>query len=111
MCNIRELREELESVRLTDMVETDVERILFKEDLFSQHCYFLKTIRVEIEKRDDKKMIINAINENWGQWLEMKEAEIDRQEKALKNELTALHEVWRPRYPNPNPNVPLPLPK
>ena len=110
--DIRELREEQESLRLKHMVETDVERILFKEDLFSQHCNFLNTsIRPEVEKRDDKKMIIDAINENWGQWLEMKEAEIDRQEGGLRDELTALHEMWRPRYPNPSPDVPLPLPK
>lgn len=111
MSDIRDLREEQESTRLEYMIETDVKRILFKEELFYEHCMFLKRIRLEVEKRDDKQMIIDAINENWGQWLEMKEAEIDRQEVDLKNKLAAEHERWRPRYPNPSPDVPLRLPE
>ena len=53
----------------------------FRTAVFSI-LWFLKTIRLEVQKRDDKRMVIN---ENWGQWQEMKEEQMDNQDENLEH--------------------------
>ena len=94
---MRDAREEAESARLKHMVEKDVEEVLLREELFQKHCQFLKDLHGELEKRKDRQMIIDAINENWGLWLQTKhQAFVLQRRDHLLNDLSAAHRRWKP---------------
>ena len=92
---IRELRAEEEQARLDDMMSTEIKEVKLQERLFKIHCKFLSDIHQAIVKREDKSVIIDTINERWGQWLQMKTAQIGRlEEKKMCDELSKAHQEW-----------------
>lgn len=97
LTNIREYLAKEEKWRLEEMIKTDIKRVQVREILFREHCDFLKQVHDDIDSRKDKQLIIDSINENWGQFLQMKEHVIGElhQEELIK-ELQAEHEKWRP---------------
>ena len=94
---IRRTRERTETVRLKNMIETDIQEVLLRENLFCKHCKFLKRLYSELEGRQDTQMIIDTMNENWGQWLQTKQQDIMcKRKQYLLKELECAHKRWRP---------------
>ena len=104
MTTIRDIRENEESQRLELMLETDIKEVEVREALFHRYQEFLKDIYGAFESRNDRQVIIDTVNENWGQWLQMKQSEvgIDSKDKLLR-ELEVAQESWRPP-PNMSPD-------
>ena len=100
---LHELQENREHQRLQQMLETDIKTVKVREELFKKHCLFLKSIHCdeEVQKREDKEVIIDTINENWGQWLQMKQEEIEAVPSngsrgiELIAELEVAHKSWK----------------
>ncbi len=95
---IRKTREQSETERLHKMIESDVQQVLLREELFHKHCTFLKRLYAMLDKREDKQMIIDTMNENWGQWLQTKQQDIMSNRRVyLLRELESAHRRWSPR--------------
>ena len=100
-CNIesmRKLREDAENVRITAMMKWDIKQVQCKESLFQKHCLILENVYKVLGPRDDVKIIIECLNEVWGQWLQMKNEEIlseNCNEARLHSELDAQHRNWK----------------
>ena len=100
---LRELREIEENQRLQHMLRTDIKEVEVREALFRRHCDFLKSIHRDIENRMDKHVVIDTVNENWGQWLQMKQQDVGLVPKnKLLKDLEMAQERWRP-LPNMSP--------
>ena len=109
--DMRKARAKAEAARLNKMVETDVEEVLLREELFHKHCEFLESVYRVFNTMKDKRMVIDTVNENWGQWLQTKQLAIALQRRThLLNELDAAHDRWRPCDPSSNrdfvPHIP-----
>ena len=109
IATLHEVLESKEHERLQQILENDIKAIELREELFQKHCHFLKGIHCdrEIETRKDKQVIIDTINENWGQWLQLKQAEIEavspvQNQYKLITELEDAQCSWRPP-PNMSP--------
>jgi hypothetical protein len=95
--SMRKLREDAENVRLRTMMKRDIKQVQCKEALFKKHCKALERIHSLLGHRDDIKILIDCLNEVWGQWLQMKNEEIlgeTRNEEILHEELDAQHRNW-----------------
>ena len=98
--SIRELRSKQEKLRLDELIEFDVKEVKLKEKLFQKHCAFISEIHEQIGPRNDKRVILNSLNENWGRWLEMRSDRIEQlDEVKLIPELRAAHDSWCPKIP------------
>ena len=99
---IRELRQNEESDRLKRMLETDIKAVEVRESLFSSYCTFLRRIHDDVKELKDKQVIIDTINENWGQWLQTKQSEIEDAtdyEVTQRKMITELEEVQKSWIP------------
>lgn len=98
--SIRTLRAKEEHTRLRELINSDVKEVQLRETLFKQHCKFLGAIHKELGERDDKVVVVDSLNESWGQWLLMKKEQIERFEKdALIEELSKAQSQWKPTIP------------
>ena len=108
---IRKLRAEEEQVRLNELMDSDVSEVQLRETLFKQHCKFLQQMYKLVDSRDDKSVVIDSLNESWGQWLQMKSDQIALlEEETLSVELSQAHHRWQPNIsPSPTALVHLPV--
>ena len=101
---IRRIREEEEALRLDQLVQTDVREVQLKEKLFKSYCQFLRGLHHDFETHaslsEELAVVVSSLNENWGQWLQMKAPQIERlEEEVLQQELCQACELWRPFIP------------
>ena len=101
---IRRIREEEEALRLDQLVQTDVREVQLKEKLFKSYCQFLRGLHRDFETHaslsEELTVVVSSLNENWGQWLQMKAPQIERlEEEVLQQELCQACELWRPFIP------------
>ena len=95
--SIRASREDNEERRLNKVLQTDVKEVLLRETLFKEHCKFLKKIHSEMDSREEDRQIVE--NEEWGQWLQLKEQQLEMSEEtseSLIQELRNAHAKWQP---------------
>ena len=98
---IRKLRAEEELIRLNQLINSDVKEVQLREALFKKHCMFLQQIHQEFEGRDDLPVVVSSMNENWGQWLQMKSKQIDLLEEVqLVHDLSQAQLKWKPAVPS-----------
>ena len=93
MSSVREFREQVEAFRLRQMVRNDVQQVLLRETLFHKHCTFLKNFldnNQSFMQAQHRQLVIDTVNEYWGQWLQMKQREVELQSESLLEELNAL---------------------
>ena len=103
---MRSARERDEVVRLEQMIETDVKEVKLREKLFTKHCEFLNVLRSNLGERNDATMVIDAVNESWGQWLQSNHQAITLlREDMLTHELASAHRQWRPDRPGLKPEL------
>lgn len=94
---IRNLREEEEALRLNTLINSDVKEVNLKEKLFKQYCKFLQDVNHQFGKRDDISVIVSSLNENWGQWLQMRSEQIEQLKEAeLVRSLSRVQGKWQP---------------
>ena len=98
---IRELRAEEEAIRLRQLMDFDVKEVQLKELLFSVYCRSLQKVYERARGRDDKTVIVNSLNEKWGEWLQMKSGELEgeRAEQHLAG-LFQIMQQWNPTIPD-----------
>ena len=68
LSGIRMLRDQQESRKLDVMMKTDVKTVHLREELFSQHCLYLRKPNIQdlINQSKEKSAIVDCINEIWG---------------------------------------------
>lgn len=99
--DIRNLRDQEEQLRLDQLVQSDIKEVHLREILFKMHCKFIEKIHNQIRDRDDKVVVIDSLNESWGQWLQMKKKSIENLEESfLIKELKTFQNRWRPIFPD-----------
>ena len=98
---IRKLRAQEEQLRLDGLMNTDVKEVQLRETLFKKHCKFLQQIHEMVGQREDKSIVVNSLNESWGQWLQMKSDQIEQLEKdKLMAYLSRAQRKWQPTIPS-----------
>lgn len=105
LSSIRMLREKQESQKLVALMKTDVKRVHLREELFSQHCQYLRKPNIQdlINKREEKSAIVDCINEIWGLWLQSKQEDIASLHRdKLFAELSHLQQEWTHSLTSPN---------
>ena len=109
IATIRELKANEEAQRLHRLLDTDIKSVEVREALFRKYCGFLKTVYRALEGRKDMEIIIDTVNENWGQWLQMKEPQMGTVSlDKLLRELDSAQTLWRPPQnisPEQLPNI------
>ena len=92
--SMRELRERDENARLDRLMRYDITQVRRKESLFKKHCAVLAKIDGILGPREDKQIMIDCLNENWGQWLQIKNKEISSEEcneEFIFQEIDGIH--------------------
>ena len=108
---IRKLRAAEELLRLNQLIDSDMKEVQLRELLFRDHCQFLQQIHLAFEKREDLSLVVSIMNENWGQWLQMKTKQIScLEEEQLLKDLAQVQLKWKPSVPeSPTDVVHLPV--
>ena len=107
---IRKLRAEEETLRLEELMKSDVREVQLRETLFKQHCKFLQRIHHQMGSRDDKSVVVSSLNESWGQWLQMRSQQVEQlEEEELIADLSQAQHMWQPTVPS-DPSVVINLP-
>ncbi|XP_070534409.1 uncharacterized protein [Ptychodera flava] len=69
-----------ENIRMDITEKTEVAECLLKERLFSLYCQYLRDTHCKaknmLEDEDDRKIVIDSLNEHWGMWLQMQSEKI-----------------------------------
>ena len=93
--SIRLLRALHETHRLNSMVKHDVQEVMLREDLFAKHCQYVHRVQAHFHKNKNMSVIVNSINEEWGQWLQTRQKSISQiNESDLMADLKRTHEKW-----------------
>ncbi len=94
---IRNMRAEEESIRLRRMIDYDIKEVEVRERLFKEYCLALVYTYSRSDRRDDQRIIINSLNEQWAQWLLMRNDKVEKlQMEDLICELGVTIRYWDP---------------
>ena len=95
---IRELRKHQETHRLNEMIKKDVKEVQIRGNLFDEHCKYLKEVhdRLKGDLEEEREVVIDCLNELWGQWLQTKQADITHQRWwEVQIDLSHLQQDWQ----------------
>ena len=93
---IRELRKHQETHRLNKMANKDVKEVQIRGNLFSEHCKLLQRVHGLLEGKEERPVVIDCLNELWGQWLQAKQADITHQRWwEVQIDLSHLQQDWQ----------------
>ena len=85
------IRDDLERERIYLVWKNDLKDVELRQKLFAQYCSFLQCMYAKVHGSKKEEITLDALNEQWGIWLQMQNERIENLEEGeLVKDLAAL---------------------